>query len=300
MQEVRRIFRSFAPYVQHPIGRQDRLGTVTRIARWQVGSRLLRMPVVVPFACGSVLAVETGMRGATGNIYVGLMEFEDMSFVLHSIDEHDVLVDVGANVGVYSILGASRGAHVLAVEPIAETVDRLRRNVALNMFDDRVAIHALGLAERDGEKYFTVNGDACNHVLGNGDDPEALKWQRIRVTTLDEITREDPATAIKIDVEGLEYAVLMGGSHTLAHPGLRWIIVELNGSGSRYGVNDIQVHKLLLDYGYSPIRYLPFERKIVELRNPNSTGNTIYVKDIGTESERVRAAESVRLLGLEY
>lgn len=86
-----------------------------RILRWQLGSRLLGSRVVVPFVDGSWLLVGTGMHGATGNVYVGLMEFEDMAFVLHLVCEGDEFLDVGANMGVYSILAATRGARMGAV-----------------------------------------------------------------------------------------------------------------------------------------------------------------------------------------
>lgn len=46
------------------------------------------------------------MTGATGNWYCGLQEYEDMSFVLHALRPGDLFVDVGANIGSYSILAA--------------------------------------------------------------------------------------------------------------------------------------------------------------------------------------------------
>ncbi len=62
-------------YLNHPLGRRDRIGTLVRMLRWQAGSRLLGAEVAMPFVDGARLLVETGMHGATGNVYVGLMEF---------------------------------------------------------------------------------------------------------------------------------------------------------------------------------------------------------------------------------
>lgn len=112
-------FRSVCHYLNHPLGKLDRKDTLLRMFRWQIGSRLLGQPCAMPFVNGIRLLVRKGMRGATGNIYVGLMEFEDMAFVLHFLRNDDVFIDVGANVGVYSILAASRGADVVAMEPVA-------------------------------------------------------------------------------------------------------------------------------------------------------------------------------------
>jgi hypothetical protein len=64
------------------------------------------MPVVVPFVGDTRLLVARGMRGATGNVYVGLHEFEEMAFALHALRPSSRFIDVGANVGSYTVLAA--------------------------------------------------------------------------------------------------------------------------------------------------------------------------------------------------
>jgi hypothetical protein len=114
-------WRTLRHFLNHPLGRRNRLGTLMRILRWQIGSRALGTAVAVPFVDGTRLLIRAGMHGATGNVYVGLMEYEDMAFVLHLLRKDDAFLDVGANVGVYSILAAGRGANVLAIEPVPAT-----------------------------------------------------------------------------------------------------------------------------------------------------------------------------------
>ena len=60
------------------------------------------------------------MYGATGNIYCGLHDFEEMSFLMHFLRAGDVFADVGVNVGAYSMLAASVGARAIAFEPAGE------------------------------------------------------------------------------------------------------------------------------------------------------------------------------------
>lgn len=91
-----KVLYRYKHYLMHPIGRCNRFSTVLRIIRWQLGSRMLDKSVVMSFVNDTRLLVSTGMRGATGNIYVGLVEFEDMAFVLHMLDKGDVFIDVGA------------------------------------------------------------------------------------------------------------------------------------------------------------------------------------------------------------
>ena len=74
---------------QSPSGQRDRYGTLARIPCWQVGSRVVGAPVAVPFVNGTRLLVTTGMYGATGNVYVGLMNFAAIVFALHFLWAED-------------------------------------------------------------------------------------------------------------------------------------------------------------------------------------------------------------------
>ena len=89
----------------HPLTRDQKLRAFGRFFRWQVESRL-RREVIVPWIGGTRLAARKGMTGATGNIYCGLHEFEDMAFLLHFLRPCDAFVDAGANI-VYTIRLAS-------------------------------------------------------------------------------------------------------------------------------------------------------------------------------------------------
>src|ERR1700687_3946356 len=89
----------------HPLTRDRKLRAFSRLVRWQVESRLWG-EMVVPWVEGTRLAARRGMAGATGNIYCGLHEFEDMAFLLHFLRSDDVFADVGANIGSYTILAA--------------------------------------------------------------------------------------------------------------------------------------------------------------------------------------------------
>lgn len=215
-------------YLTHPLGRRDRLGTVARILRWQLGSRVLGTAATVPFVDGTRLLVRAGMHGATGNIYVGLMEFEGMAFVAHFLREGDVFVDVGANVGVYSILAASRGARVLALEPVPASYERLLDNVHINRFQEFVDARNIGAGAEGGTLRFSTNEDSTNHVLA--DDESCKHAVVVEVAPLDEIVQE--ATMLKVDVEGYEAEVLKGAGELLSKESLRAVLVELNGLGA--------------------------------------------------------------------
>jgi hypothetical protein len=97
--------------------------------------------------------------------------------------------------------------------------------------------------------------------------------------------------AIADAVEGVEIEVIAGAGRALADPGLLGVIMELNGSGARYGFDEDALHRDLLGRGFETSRYRLFERVFEPLHGARSgSGNTLYVRDAGRLGERVRLA----------
>ena len=85
------------------------------------------------------------MTGATGNIYTGLHEFQEMSFLLHMLRHDDLFVDVGANIGSYTVLASAViGAKSISIEPIPNAFRNLMQNIILNDIKVRVTAHNMG------------------------------------------------------------------------------------------------------------------------------------------------------------
>ena len=284
-------WHALSHYLNHPLGRRDRIGTLARIFRWQVGSRLLKAPVAMPFVDGTRLLVSTGMHGATGNIYVGLMEFEDMTFTAHLLLEGDLLLDVGANVGVYSLLAAGRGAMALAMEPVPTTYTKLLDNISLNRYCALIDARNIGVGSKRGELHFSTTTGPTNHVLVEEDTSGCSTCAA--VDTLDSIAAGFMPVMIKIDVEGFETEVLRGAQNLLAQDTLKALVIELNGLGARYGFNDYDIHNQLITYGFQPMCYKPFERRLVALERWATTGNTLYVRPSAQLDQRLRAARPI-------
>ena len=217
--------------LRHPLSKGHQVENLLRFVRWQIGSRLVPGPVVVDFVNGARLLVKPGLTGATGNVYVGLHEFEDMAFVLHMLRPGDLFVDIGANIGSYTTLAsAAVGAQSIAFEPIAAAYEWLRRNVDLNRMGALVDPRQQAVGAEAGTLRMTVGQDAVNHVVlePNGGESSC----DVPVVTLDGALAGKEPSLIKIDVEGFETAVVSGGPATLARPTLRAVLMELNGSGS--------------------------------------------------------------------
>lgn len=278
----------------HPLSSKNKWAAFKRFLTWQGGSRILSLPIVFPFVGDSKLLVEKGMAGATGNIYAGLHEFEDMAFALHFLREGDVFADVGANIGSYTVLASAvAGAHATAIEPVPSTFVRLKNNISINNIEERVQLVNAGVGSSDGLLHFTSDRDTVNHVLPDGESNEHSIEVKIR--TLDEICRNRIPTLIKMDVEGFELHALKGATNILSNNTLQAMIIELNGSSQRYGISDAEIHQFILSFGFQPYVYSPFLRTLKRMKS-HGEGNTIYIKNEKLASDRVASSPRYKVL----
>ncbi len=276
----------------HPLNAGNRVAALGRVVRWQLASRLMVGPIALPFVEGTSLFAKRGMTGVTGNWYCGLHEVRDMAFVLHFLRKEDHFLDVGANVGSYTVLASGVvGARVTVVEPIPETFAHLELNLALNGLTSRVRACQCGLSDASGSLRFTKDLDCMNHILAQGEDLPAID---VPVRTLDNLVGSDVPVIIKIDVEGHERSVLLGASCTLADAGLLAVVMETNGSGARYGISDAELVSLMQKHGFSPYGYDPFDRRIIDASQVD--GNTVFIRDRATVETRLRDSKRYRLI----
>ena len=283
--------------LNHPLNVDHKGSTLKHFLYWHIGSRLVPGAVAVPFVNGAKLLVSPGMTGATGNVYTGLHEFEDMSFVLHLLRSEDLFVDVGANIGSYTVLaGAAVGARCISFEPLTDTYQHLQHNVCLNDIKERVQALNIGIGREDGVLRFTVGLDTVNHVAIS-DEIDNGTTLEVRVMSLDDALGDVLPKLIKIDVEGFETNVIAGANKTLSNEHLDAVIMELNGSGNRYGFDESIIHRQMLDYGFNTFSYSPFDRVLIPLGSKNSlSGNTLYVRNIDWVKERVQTSPKFHVL----
>ena len=283
----------------HPLVVSNRLSGFRRFLIWQIKSRLWGKEYVHSWIRGSKFYVKNGETGLTGNIYTGLHEFSDMGFLLHVLKNEDLFIDVGANSGSYTVLaGAAIGAKTISVEPVPATFIRLVRNIELNKVQERCQALNIGLASTPGFLNVTVDSDTTNHlVLGAGNE----KTIQVEVRTLDQITFGTNPVLLKIDVEGWEMPVLAGGQETLNNHSLLAVILELNGSGEKFGYTDSEILKFLNSYSFFEYCYQPLKRKLLRINGKNlKSGNTIFVRDVDEILRRIEVAPKNNILGVYF
>ena len=268
----------------HPLTRDAPFEAWARFVSWQVRSRV-QHEVTVSWIGGQRLAVRRGMTGATANIYVGLHEFADMMLPLHLLREGDLFLDIGSNVGTYTILASGvRRATTWAFEPDPETMAALKRNIDLNDLNGRVVVHELALGDTDGTVAFTRGLDTVNRVATGGE--AAVRTVPIR--RLDTLTGNNRPLMIKMDVEGYEEQVVRGALGLLAGDSLKAIELETLTAG---------IETTFDHHGFRRAYYDPFRRALTATPNDQPSSNAVFVRDWEFVAARLAAAPAVEVLG---
>lgn len=160
---------------------------------------------------------------------------------IDQFDANDVLWDIGANVGVFSIYAAKvKGVRVLAFEPSADNFMVLNRNIESNRLDDRIMPYCIALAGATELGFLNLSSRSLGAALHQfGQRGEVSRYapgatclaQGMIGYRIDDFLRQfNPTfpTHLKIDVDGIEWEVLQGAEKTLHDPRLRSIMVELS------------------------------------------------------------------------
>lgn len=282
----------FSGILNHPLNKNRKLTAIKNFVNWQLSSYLYNRPIIYNFTDRCRLVIEKGMTGATGNLYCGLHEFNEMIFLLHYLRKEDLFIDIGSNIGSYSILASGHvGCNTISIEPIPNTFNKMLDNINLNRLNEKISPLNIAIGSRCGKIHFTRNLDTVNHVAVN----IVKDTIEVEVDTLDNVVKANFPNLLKIDVEGYETEVINGGVKTLEKESLRAIIIELNGSGERYNYDESQIHKKLLEYGYKPCIYLPGFREL-KVINSFGTHNTIYARDFEFVNNRLKNAENINIL----
>ncbi|WP_431284316.1 FkbM family methyltransferase [Humitalea sp. 24SJ18S-53] len=243
------------------------------------------------------LILRRGLSSATGSYYVGLTDPGEMGFLLHLLRPNDLFMDVGANIGIYTVLAAGVcGATVCAVEPANAALPHLADNLRLNEIEALVTTHPVALGEINGTARLSAGLGTTNRIICHDVPQEAAT---VAMSTLDALLGGAVPLLLKLDVEGHEAQILRGGPRTLSASTLRAAIIETNGRGAVDSGGDSVVHAAMTEAGFSAAVYDPTRRSLTLLQSPTFP-NTLYVRDCKWLKMRLAEAASYEVLGCRY
>jgi FkbM family methyltransferase len=201
----------------------------------------------------------------SGLFWLGAQDYWDIYHIKKLLKPGDVIFDVGANFGYYSIVLSSslqKECSVHAFEPNPPTAERLQKNIDLNNLNDVITIHRVGLSDTGGKGRMIERPDNSGAATIDTSEDEG----NAVLTTLDSFCDTnliDRIDFIKIDIEGFEERMLLGGRESLKR--LKPVIlIELNPPTlARENSSVERIAELLGEMGYR--LYASERRKLVPM-----------------------------------
>lgn len=201
---------------------------------------------------------------------------------LRNMEKGEVLFDIGANMGQYSLLAAQRGVKVHAFEPEAQNFALLVRNVAVNGLSNLVTPWPVALSDHislDILHLSSLNPGGSCHAYGESTDykgkpHEFPHSQGSCATTLDHfIAKYGHADHIKIDVDGFEHLVMKGGIEAFKRA--KTVLIEINTAYDEH-MTYILPNMAALGFEYDAAQADESRRKEGPFKG---VGNIIWYKD---------------------
>ena len=159
---------------------------------------------------------------------------------LNELTSEDLLLDIGANVGMYTIwAAATRRCRVIAIEPEAKNYAILNSNILQNNLNKLAQAYCIGLSNVNEFSILNMvdlRAGGSNHAAGEALNfnlkPMSSRFQQgCVVFKLDDLIEKSfipVPSRIKIDVDGFEHKVISGASTMLKHPSVKSLLIETN------------------------------------------------------------------------
>lgn len=204
--------------------------------------------------------------------FVRSYESAESEFLGKVISKTSVCLDVGANVGYFTLLMgkyAPQGS-VYAFEPISLNASLLRASVELSDFEN-IEIIESAVGAFDGDVAFTQSADSAYSSIRDTERKPIERLIRVPMTTLDTFVRDRPIQSIdvlKIDVEGAEGLVLQGSQWLLSDPKRRpkVVLMELFDENlAAFDTGALIVVQTMCGFGYTPF-FVNSEAKLVPFK----------------------------------
>lgn len=240
--------------------------------------RLLRSFLVVKLAPGIFIRVPDLDHIGYKIVREGMYEPETVRVFAALLSPRMTVLDVGANIGQYTLVAAGRvgpEGQVHAFEPSPHLAGRLKENLALNGITN-VVVNEVAVSDAVGEAVLSCpdpDNPGENTIVSTGADGRPTASVPVKTTTIDTYLAERGVSRVdmvKIDIEGAELLALRGAAALLARDDAPLFVMELNPRTLSYGgAGSGDLLDLLKQHGYA---FYPIATYYSDGPNPVTNG----------------------------
>lgn len=224
-----------------------------------------------------------------------IMDYDEFIFIEKLSKKGDVILDIGANVGVYSIWFdkcINGEGKIFAFEPDLNNFQKIQYNLKLNNNPPSIKLYDSAVSNSNGYIEFFSGLDEQSSISFATD--QNLQSIKVKTVTLDDFCEQNSISEInylKIDVEGAEYLVLEGANAMLSSQSIRIIQLELNDHISNFNIKIEDVVNMMEKKGYKLYRLLdklyPIVLENYDVLLEESGNNYFFVADMNYIQNRL-------------
>lgn len=201
-------------------------------------------------------------------ILTGSYEPDLVEVIYEHIGNEDIFVDIGANIGYYSIIASKiKGSHVISFEPSSREGRKFQNNLSLNGITN-VTFFSVALSNDNENRnlhIFDISNPGENtflsHTTSAGTEPiRCYKFSNLITPFIAQKTR-----LIKIDVEGFEYEVLKGMETIMPFYAGSFIIEICYPFSQSDSINPDLIYDWMANFGYAPLHGKRFQNRYNEI-----------------------------------
>lgn len=204
---------------------------------------------------GNIIYLDSRDEGVTPKLISHRYEIDEMRVFKSFIKEGMIVVDIGANIGYYSLAAAKLVGNkglVYAVEPEINNYNLLLKNIEVNNYKNIIPVNK-AVSDKDG--YCELYIDNYNYG-GHSFAKDNILYgethsKKVETITLDTLLKDKKVDILKIDVQGAEGLIIKGGKNVLNNENII-VFMELWAKGSsNLGISSLELVDLLREYGFN-------------------------------------------------
>ncbi len=215
---------------------------------YQIFKRITKKIISIRLFNGRKIFLYPDSNVSSMFVYTDVPDKKEIDLLRGLATPDSIFLDIGANIGSYSVLMMDRVKNIYAFEPHPLVAKQCRMNFLLNDYDERQVVQ-LALSDVAGESYFTDNKKQTSINRISNDSNGCIK---VTTDTLDNFAEQYLDKRynyiVKIDTEGFEENVLRGGINFFRNYDVKCIAFEC------FSEPEGNVFKLLKEFGYEVIK----------------------------------------------
>jgi len=255
-----KLLSSFLNLIRNPYNRNKKFLFLLKLLWWKANQKFFRLPVVIPLFKNiqCICYPQSSFGGLI--VYSTYPEYSETKLVQKLLRENSLFIDVGANIGYYSLLAASviKKGKIFAFEVEKRALNNFYENINLNKLEDKIEVIEKLVSDKDGYERFIVSTESeVSRIVGGSQ--KSKDFLRFPCIKLDSFAKEENISFIdflKVDVEGAEYKVLKGAEELLRGKRIKYLLFEVNKNIKDYDGSKKDVFEMLSDFGYKIYKFV--------------------------------------------